>query len=70
MMILAYLIQTSLPWRGAEVHLKMVVPSESAATQVRRNLVSIVEEIPMDAVPIVMVADGRPFGEILVQHRT
>ncbi|MEX2466082.1 MAG: Na-K-Cl cotransporter, partial [Gemmatimonadota bacterium] len=67
MMILAYLLGTSIQWRQAEVRLKMVVPDEAAAVQARRNLVTIIQRIRTNAVPEVLVAAGRPFGEILTE---
>ena len=65
MMILAYLLHTSLQWRGAEVRLKMVVPDEAAAGQAHRNLTDVVQRIRTNAVPEVLVAEGRSFPEIL-----
>ena len=65
MMILAYLLQTSIPWRRAEVRLKMVVPDETAAVQARQNLTSLVQRIRTNAIPEVLVAGGRSFPEIL-----
>ncbi|MEX2527249.1 MAG: amino acid permease [Gemmatimonadota bacterium] len=65
MMILAYLLHTSLPWGQSEVRLKMVVPHEDAAVPARRNLQSIIQKIRTNAIPEVLVADGRPFREIL-----
>ncbi len=67
MMILAYLIQTSLVWRGIEVRVKMVVPSESAADDAEQNLIELIGRIRTRAVPEVLVAGGRPFPEILLE---
>ena len=65
MMILAYLLRTSLSWRGAKVTVKMVVPTRDAATTVSRNLHRLVEDARTGAVSDVIVSDGRPFDEIL-----
>ncbi|HSM08533.1 MAG TPA: amino acid permease [Gemmatimonadota bacterium] len=65
MMILAYLLNASIPWRQAEVRLKMVVPDEAAAEQARRNLVTIIQRIRTNAVAEVLVAGGRSFEDIL-----
>lgn len=65
MMILAYLLQSSLRWQEAEVRVKMVVPSESAAEDARLNLTRILQGMRTGAVPEVLVAAGRPFEEIL-----
>jgi amino acid transporter len=65
MMILAYLLQTSLVWRGVEVRVKMVVPTDSAADDAEQNLTALVGRIRTLAVPEVLVSGGRPFPEIL-----
>jgi hypothetical protein len=67
MLILAYLLTTGLQWRQAEVRLKIVVPDAGAAVRVRHNLLTIVSQIRTDAVPEVLVSDGRPFEEILAE---
>ncbi|MCH8961965.1 MAG: Na-K-Cl cotransporter [Bacteroidetes bacterium] len=65
MMILAYLLQTSLSWRGVEVWLRMVVPTEAAAEGARTNVSRIIDETRTGASLDVIVADGRPFDQIL-----
>ncbi len=65
MMTLAYLLKTSLSWRGAEVRLKIVVPSAAGAKDAEANLQAIAMNLRTGAVPDVIVADGRPFNEIL-----
>jgi hypothetical protein len=65
MMILSYLLRTSLSWRSAEVRVKMVVPDESAAAEAYQNLDHILDRIRTGAVPEVLVAGGRSFDEIL-----
>jgi len=44
LMILGYLLRTSIQWRYADTRLKMVVPTASAAEDARRNLERIVAE--------------------------
>jgi hypothetical protein len=65
MLILAYLIETSIDWRGAVVRINMVVPNEQAAPAARENLDSFISQSRTGAVPNVIVADGRPFEQIL-----
>ena len=65
MMILAYLLRTSLLWRNAEVCVKMVVPNEAAVQGTHENLTSLIEELRTGATTEVIVAGGRPFREIL-----
>ena len=65
MMLLAYLIQTSLSWSEAAVRVKIVVPSEAAAEDARRNLTALVSSTRIGASTHVIVSGGRPFDEIL-----
>jgi len=67
MMILAYLLSTSLPWRRAEVRLKMVARTEMAAEGCRRNLAELVARARVGAGFEVMLAGDRPFGDILAE---
>jgi hypothetical protein len=65
MMILAYLLQTSLSWHGVEVWLRMVVPTAAAAEGARANVLRIIEETRTGASLDVIVANGRSFDHIL-----
>ncbi len=65
MLILAYLLRTSIDWWGAEIHLKLVVPDETAAQAARLNLATLVERLRIEATPNVIVSEGKPFPEIL-----
>lgn len=65
MMILGYLLGTSVHWKGAEVRLKMVVPNRQAAVEAEANLGRIIEQSRTWATPHVVVSDGRQFDEIL-----
>ncbi|QIZ72870.1 amino acid permease [Oxynema aestuarii] len=65
MLILAYLVRTSAEWRNAQVHLKLVVPNASAARDAEPNLKALVAQLRIGAIPQVIVADGKPFNEIL-----
>jgi hypothetical protein len=65
MLTLAYLLQTSVDWRGAEVCVKMVVPTPEAAAGARPNLEAIVGSMRSGATAEVLVSDGRPFVDIM-----
>jgi solute carrier family 12 sodium/potassium/chloride transporter 2 len=65
MMILAYLLQTDLGWREAQVYIKMVVPTGAAAQDAQANLEEIVAESRTGAIPQVLVSNGRSFEEML-----
>ncbi len=65
LMILGYLLKTSLTWQGADVRLKMVVPNASAARDAEANLTGVLQQTRTGLVAEVVVAEGRPFLEIL-----
>jgi amino acid transporter len=65
LMILGYLLRTSIQWRYADTRLKMVVPSESAAKDAHRNLERIVAETRTGLQTEVLVADQRNALEVL-----
>jgi amino acid transporter len=66
LMILGYLLRTSLPWRGADARLVMVVPTEKAAAEARANLERMVEATRTGVRPELIVADDgrRPLAHL------
>jgi hypothetical protein len=65
MLIMAYLLRTSLDWRMANVRIKMVVPTVEAAAGAERNLSELVSATRTGAETEILVSDNRPFSEIL-----
>ncbi|MGP1373377.1 MAG: Na-K-Cl cotransporter [Almyronema sp.] len=65
MLILAYLMRTSLQWMGADVSLKLVVPNQAAADAAKINLDGLANSLRIGATSQVIVADDRSFAEIL-----
>ncbi|MEJ2482623.1 MAG: amino acid permease [Gemmatimonadota bacterium] len=66
MLTLAYLMQTSLAWRGARIRVKMVRPTEEAARSARPNLEGVARGLRSRAEVEVLVNDtGRKFVDIL-----
>jgi amino acid transporter len=65
MLILAYLVQSSLDWRGARVRLNMVVPTDVAARAVRANVEPMIARTRTGAEAHVLVGSGRRFPDIL-----
>ncbi|NER35495.1 MAG: amino acid permease [Oscillatoria sp. SIO1A7] len=65
MLLLAYLLRTSHEWRNAKVHLKLVVPNETAAQAAGANLEKMVQQLRIGALPQVLISGGQPFDEIL-----
>ena len=65
MLLLADLLQADAHWRHAEIHLKLVVPDDSAAEAARTNLHQVTQTLRLTAIPQVLIANGRLFSEIL-----
>ena len=65
MMILSWLLSTSLEWRGATVTIKMVVPTSQAFDGARSNLEEILLSTRTGAQTEVLVSDGRSFWDVL-----
>jgi solute carrier family 12 sodium/potassium/chloride transporter 2 len=65
MMLLSYLLRTSLEWQGAQVFVKLVVPDQGAAAAARVNLQSIIEGLRIGAVAEILVGSRDRFPEIL-----
>lgn len=68
MMILAYLMNTSLDWREAELHIKMMVGDEDAVDPTRDNILELLEEIRIRAILDIIPSKGRSFDEVLKKH--
>ena len=67
MLLLAYLLRTDINWRNARIYLKLVVPNAAASAAAKENLDNFSKSLRIDVIPRVIVADGRPFDEILQQ---
>ncbi len=68
MMILAYLMNTSLDWREAELHIKMMVGDEDAVDTTRANILELLDEIRIRAFVDIIPAKGRTFDEVLKKN--
>ena len=68
MLLLAYLLRTDINWRNARIYLKLVVPDKAAAAAAEDNLQEYIDKLRInDVTPQVLLAQDRPFGEILAQ---
>ena len=67
MLLLAYLLCTDRAWRNASIYLKLVVPDETAAAEAEDNLKDLVQRLRIEAIPKVIIGQGRSFPEILHQ---
>ena len=65
MLLLAYLLRTDINWRNAKIYLKLVVPDAEAAAAAKDNLSNLSQNLRIDVIPKVIVAEGRSFDEIL-----
>ncbi len=68
MIILAHLINTSIEWRQAQIHIKMVIQDEAAKSNAEGNIQHILHEIRIDAKADIIIANQRPFDEILHEN--
>ncbi|MBL1143902.1 MAG: amino acid permease [Bacteroidetes bacterium] len=68
MMILAHLVNDSIEWRLATVHIKMVINDKNAIDSTRLNMAKMLEEIRIKAKIDIIPMENRKFDEILVQH--
>lgn len=68
MLLLAYLLITDIGWRNARITLKLVVSDETAAIAARENVKNYLESLRINVTSQVIIADGRPFNEILRQN--
>ena len=65
MLLLAYLIQTSLEWRGSEIRIQMMAPNEIAAAEMRRTVGELLRQTRTGAALHVILAEGRSFDQVL-----
>lgn len=64
MMILVYMLQNSISWKGAEIHLKIIVEMEDAVDEIRANMREIVNQIRFEAEIDVIVSKSEPFEQV------
>ncbi|MEM6252633.1 MAG: amino acid permease [Cyanobacteria bacterium P01_D01_bin.156] len=67
MLILAYLLRTSMRWRSATIHLKLVVPNQAAAQAAQSNLDKLIDTLSIGAQSKIIVAEDKPFNKILIE---
>lgn len=65
LLILGYLLRSSLAWRGADVRMITVVPNEQARGRTLEHLGEVIEATRTGVRPVVEVSRGRSFDEIL-----
>ncbi|WP_412068731.1 amino acid permease [Rubrivirga sp. IMCC43871] len=65
MVLLAYLLSTSLDWRGSTVRVLMVAPNEAAAAQMRTSVGERLRLTRTGAELEVILAADRPFDQVL-----
>ncbi len=71
MLVLAYLLRTNVDWQEAEVRLKLAVKTEEGARAARSELEGLVKDLRIGHVHVdVIVAEGRPFPEVLREAST
>ena len=59
MLVLAYLMQTSLTWRGTEIRLKLLVSREEGVESARHNIGELIQQLRIHVTPEVVIQDGQ-----------
>jgi len=65
MMLMGYLLRTSIPWRRATLTIKLMVPDERGADAARTNLEEMIEGLRIGAEIEVIVGEQSRFPEVL-----
>lgn len=65
MILLTYMLQSSVRWYDASITIKMVVKHKNAVEGIRKNLEQILDKIRIEATIELIVAEGRSFKDIL-----
>ena len=68
MMILAHLVNDSIDWRQARVHIKMVINDTSAVESTYSNMAKMLEEIRIDAEIDIIPMENKKFDDILIEN--
>ena len=68
MMVLAYLLRTSLEWKDAQVSVKLMVPNEEAGEAARVNLEAMISRLRVGAVADVLVGPRERVPEVLARE--
>jgi hypothetical protein len=64
MIIIAHLLRRSMEWRHATIRLNMVLDSENAAAEARKNISEILKSVRIDIQQNLVVSYGQTFDEL------
>ncbi|MEO1430984.1 MAG: amino acid permease [Cyanobacteria bacterium J06632_19] len=67
MLLLAHMLRSTIEWRNAKIHIKLMVSSESGTKDAKTNLKSILKQFRIQATPEVIFAANRSFETVLHQ---
>jgi hypothetical protein len=65
MLIIAYMLKRGLEWSRATIRLNMVVKSENAAVEAKKNITSMAKNVRINIKDNLIVSHGKPFDELL-----
>ncbi|NNF12918.1 MAG: amino acid permease [Gemmatimonadetes bacterium] len=65
MMLMGYLLRTSIPWRRATLTIKLMVPDQRAAEAARANLQTMIQGLRIGAEAKVLIGEQSSFPEVL-----
>jgi amino acid transporter len=64
MIIIAHLLQRGMEWRNANIRLNMVLDSENAAVEARKNISELLKKVRIDIQENLIVSYGKSFDEL------
>jgi len=65
MLLLAHLLRSTIEWRSAQIHLKLVIDNEAGAKDAKANIKAMLFKLRISAIPEVIVAGDRSFETVL-----
>ncbi|MBV6624264.1 MAG: amino acid permease [Rivularia sp. (in: Bacteria)] len=65
MLLLAHMLRSTIEWRDAKIHIKLMVSSESGTKDAETNLNAILKQFRIQATPEVIFAANRSFETVL-----
>jgi hypothetical protein len=65
MIIIAHLLRRGMEWRNATIRLNMILDSENAAAEARKNISELLKKVRIDIQENLVVSYGQTFDELL-----
>ena len=65
MLLLAHMLRSTIEWRDAQIHIKLVIPNKIGAKEAEDNINAILNQSRISAIPEVIVVANRSFEAVL-----